>query len=158
MSRLPCVDHGWSTSVIGSAFFIAASPHRRIAASPHRRIAASPHRRIAAPPPPPPRPPPPAVPAASEAAVREAAPSCRHRHRHWHHRRGLPRAFEALLGLPENLLRPVPDTANRSLILTETEMLRNLDVEFRGNGFRGELYSRLVRGGPDRRARRPRVR
>jgi hypothetical protein len=28
--------------------------------------------------------------------------------------------FEALLGLPERLLRPVPDTANRSLTLAET--------------------------------------
>jgi hypothetical protein len=54
---------------------------------------------------------------------------------------------EALLGLPENLLQPVPDTANRSLTLAETEMLRNLNVEFRGNGLPDELYSRLVRGG-----------
>ncbi|MEV6111378.1 hypothetical protein AB0L59_02405 [Streptomyces sp. NPDC052109] len=62
-------------------------------------------------------------------------------------RAGLPRAFEALLGLPENLLQPVPDTANRSLTLAETEMLRNLNVEFRANGLPDELYSRLVRGG-----------
>jgi hypothetical protein len=62
-------------------------------------------------------------------------------------RGGLLRTFEALLGLPENLLRPVPDTANRSLTLAETEMLRNLNVEFRGNGLPDELYSRLVRGG-----------
>ncbi|MDO0927742.1 hypothetical protein QQY24_20875 [Streptomyces sp. TG1A-8] len=62
-------------------------------------------------------------------------------------RGGLLRAFEALLGLPGNLLRPVPDTANRSLTLAETEMLRNLNVEFRGNGLPGELYSRLVRNG-----------
>ncbi|MFJ4519769.1 hypothetical protein ACIP4Y_02255 [Streptomyces sp. NPDC088810] len=51
------------------------------------------------------------------------------------------------LGLPENLLQPVPDTTNRSLTLAETEMLRNLNVEFRGNGLRDELYSRLVRNG-----------
>ncbi|MFF2204195.1 hypothetical protein [Streptomyces sp. NPDC058145] len=57
-------------------------------------------------------------------------------------RGGPMRAFEALLGLPENLLRPVPDTANRSHTLAETEMLRNLDVEFRGNGLPDELYSR----------------
>ncbi|MEU2059288.1 hypothetical protein [Streptomyces sp. NPDC013455] len=62
-------------------------------------------------------------------------------------RGGLPRAFEALLGLPGNLLQPVPDTANRSLTLAETEMLRNLNVEFRGNGLPDALYSRLVRGG-----------
>ncbi|MEU1704186.1 hypothetical protein ABZ478_02120 [Streptomyces sp. NPDC005706] len=62
-------------------------------------------------------------------------------------RGGLMRSFEALLGLPENLLRPVPDTANRSLTLAETEMLRNLNVEFRGNGLPDGLYSRLVRNG-----------
>ncbi|EDY57471.1 hypothetical protein [Streptomyces sviceus] len=54
---------------------------------------------------------------------------------------------EQLLGLPENLLRPVPDAANRSLALTETEMLRNLNKEFRGNGLTDELYSKLVRNG-----------
>jgi hypothetical protein len=57
------------------------------------------------------------------------------------------RTFEALLGLPENLLRPVPGTANRSLTLAETEMLRTLNKEFRGNGLPDELYSRLVRNG-----------
>jgi hypothetical protein len=62
-------------------------------------------------------------------------------------RGGLMRTFEALLGLPENLLRPVPDTANRSLTLAETEMLRNLNKEFRGNGLPDELYSTLIRNG-----------
>ena len=61
--------------------------------------------------------------------------------------RGLMRTFEQLLGLPENLLQPVPDTANRSLTLAETEMLRNLNKEFRGNGLPDELYSKLVRNG-----------
>lgn len=60
---------------------------------------------------------------------------------------GLMRTFEQLLGLPENLLRPVPDAANRSLTLAETEMLRNLNKEFRGNGLPDELYSQLVRYG-----------
>ncbi|MFG2726410.1 hypothetical protein [Streptomyces canus] len=60
---------------------------------------------------------------------------------------GLMRTFEQLLGLPENLLQPVPDTANRSLTLAETEMLRNLNKEFRGNGLPDELYSKLVRNG-----------
>jgi hypothetical protein len=59
----------------------------------------------------------------------------------------LMRTFEALLGLPENLLQPVPDTANRSLTLAETEMLRNLNKEFRGNELPDELYSKLVRNG-----------
>ncbi|MEV0483196.1 hypothetical protein AB0I69_21640 [Streptomyces sp. NPDC050508] len=62
-------------------------------------------------------------------------------------RDGLLRTFEALLGLPANLLRPVPDAANRSLTLAETEMLRKLNVEFRGNGLPDELYSKLVRNG-----------
>ncbi|MFJ9536591.1 hypothetical protein ACIRPX_04960 [Streptomyces sp. NPDC101225] len=62
-------------------------------------------------------------------------------------RDGLMRTFEALLGLPAHLLRSVPDTANRSLTLAETEMLRNLNKEFRGNGLPDELYSRLVRNG-----------
>ncbi|MDH6570389.1 hypothetical protein M2160_005410 [Streptomyces sp. SAI-117] len=62
-------------------------------------------------------------------------------------RGGLLRTFEQLLGLPENLLQPVPDAANRSLTLAETEMLRNLNKEFRGNGLPDELYSKLVRNG-----------
>ncbi|MFE7815979.1 hypothetical protein ACFU5P_29375 [Streptomyces sp. NPDC057433] len=57
------------------------------------------------------------------------------------------RTFEALLGLPAGVLRPLPETANRSLTLAETEMLRNLDKEFRGNDLPEELYSRLVRHG-----------
>ncbi|MFJ4198467.1 hypothetical protein ACIP2Y_02385 [Streptomyces sviceus] len=62
-------------------------------------------------------------------------------------RTALLRTFEQLLGLPENLLQPVPDAANRSLTLAETEMLRNLNKEFRGNGLPDELYSKLVRNG-----------
>ncbi|MCX2925448.1 hypothetical protein [Streptomyces sp. NEAU-W12] len=62
-------------------------------------------------------------------------------------RDALVRAFEALLGLPAGVLRPVPETANRSPTLAETEMLRNLDKEFRGNDLPEELYSRLVRHG-----------
>lgn len=59
----------------------------------------------------------------------------------------LMRTFEQLLGLPDNLLQPVPDAANRSLTLAETEMLRKLNMEFRGNGLPDELYSQLVRYG-----------
>ncbi|WP_405917145.1 hypothetical protein [Streptomyces sp. NBC_00728] len=62
-------------------------------------------------------------------------------------RSGLMRTFEALLGLPGGLLAEVPDTANRSLTLAETEMLRMLNVEFRGNGLPDEIYSKLVRNG-----------
>lgn len=60
---------------------------------------------------------------------------------------GLMRPFEQLLGLPGNLLQPVPGATNRSLTLAETEMLRNLNKEFRGNGLPDELYSKLVRNG-----------
>ncbi|MFE2515160.1 hypothetical protein [Streptomyces mirabilis] len=62
-------------------------------------------------------------------------------------RDGLMRTFESLLGLPDGLLVPVPDAANRSLTLAETEMLRKLNREFRGNGLPDEVYSRMVRGG-----------
>ncbi|MEU9287617.1 hypothetical protein AB0D57_23600 [Streptomyces sp. NPDC048275] len=62
-------------------------------------------------------------------------------------RGGLMRTFESLLGLPDGLLVPVPDTANRSLTLAETEMLRKLNMEFRGNGLPDEVYSKLVRNG-----------
>ncbi|MFD8521120.1 hypothetical protein ACFV2D_14035 [Streptomyces capillispiralis] len=62
-------------------------------------------------------------------------------------RDGLMRTFEALLGLPGGVLEPDPETVNRSLTLAETEMLRNLNKEFRGNGLPEELYSRLVRHG-----------
>ncbi|MFF4045347.1 hypothetical protein ACFYZ5_01665 [Streptomyces chartreusis] len=62
-------------------------------------------------------------------------------------REGLMRTFESLLGLPKGLLRPVPDAANRSLTLAETEMLRNLNKEFRANELPPELYSQLVRNG-----------
>ncbi|MEU5311768.1 hypothetical protein [Streptomyces sp. NPDC021562] len=62
-------------------------------------------------------------------------------------RDGLLRTFEALLGLPGELLQHVPDAANRSFTLAETEMLRKLNVEFRGNGLPDELYSKLIRNG-----------
>ncbi|MFD0314974.1 hypothetical protein [Streptomyces flavalbus] len=62
-------------------------------------------------------------------------------------RDGLMRTFEGLLGLPEHVLRPAVDTANRSLSLAETEMLRHLNVEFRAHGLPEQLYSRLIRYG-----------
>ncbi|CAM5234178.1 Sulfotransferase family protein OS=Streptomyces fumanus OX=67302 GN=GCM10018772_03740 PE=4 SV=1 [Streptomyces fumanus] len=62
-------------------------------------------------------------------------------------RDALLRVFEALLGLPRNLLRAVPETANRSLTLAEAEMLRALNKEFREHELPEELYSRLVRNG-----------
>ncbi|MFD5519124.1 hypothetical protein [Streptomyces sp. NPDC127066] len=62
-------------------------------------------------------------------------------------RGGLTRTFESLLGLPGGLLEEVPDAADRSLTPAETEMLRILNREFRGNGLPDEIYSKLVRGG-----------
>jgi hypothetical protein len=62
-------------------------------------------------------------------------------------RDALLRTFEALLGVDRNLLCAVPDAANRSLTLAETEMLRNLNKEFRAHELPDELYSRLVRNG-----------
>jgi hypothetical protein len=39
------------------------------------------------------------------------------------------------------------DPGHRRITLAETELLRNLDQEFRGNGLPDEPYSRLVRNG-----------
>ena len=44
-------------------------------------------------------------------------------------------------------LRPRSGRGNRSLTLAETEMLRNLNKEFRANELPAELYSQLVRNG-----------
>ncbi|MGW3910079.1 hypothetical protein ACWEBX_00920 [Streptomyces sp. NPDC005070] len=62
-------------------------------------------------------------------------------------RGGLMRTFESLLALPCGLLAEAPDTFNRSLTSAETEMLRILNREFRGNGLPDEIYSNLVRNG-----------
>ncbi|MEV7365656.1 hypothetical protein [Streptomyces sp. NPDC091299] len=62
-------------------------------------------------------------------------------------RGGLLRTFESLLALPAGLLKEVPEAANRSLTSAETEMLRRLNIEFRGHGLPDELYSALVRNG-----------
>ena len=42
----------------------------------------------------------------------------------------LYRSFEALLGLPEGLLRPVADRSNRSLSHAEVELLRQVNLHF----------------------------
>ncbi|MER6525237.1 hypothetical protein [Streptomyces sp. NPDC001508] len=60
---------------------------------------------------------------------------------------GMMRRFEGLIGLPGNLPRSVPGAANRSPARAETEMLRNLDVEFRGNDLPDEPYSRPAGNG-----------
>ncbi|MFJ7963688.1 hypothetical protein [Streptomyces sp. NPDC096324] len=71
-------------------------------------------------------------------------------------RGGLTRTFESLLALPRGLLAEVPDTSRRSLTSAETEMLRILNREFRGNGLPDEIYSKLVRNGAVPRMRKSR--
>jgi hypothetical protein len=57
------------------------------------------------------------------------------------------RSFESLLGLPEQVLVPVPDAANRSLTLGEIEMVRHFNVAFRSSELPEHMYSRLIRYG-----------
>ena len=64
-----------------------------------------------------------------------------------HDREILLRSFETLLGLPSETLVPVPDAANRSLTLGETEMIRHFNIAFRDSGLPEELYSKYVRYG-----------
>jgi len=59
----------------------------------------------------------------------------------------LPRTFEALLGLPEEFLRPVSDRSNRSLNLVEAELVRQVNQVCASQGVKGPLYRQLVRHG-----------
>ena len=63
----------------------------------------------------------------------------------------LLRVFEALLGLPQDILELVPGVANRSLSWGEVELLRLLNVEFKKQGWPDSYYSRFVRHGGIRR-------
>jgi hypothetical protein len=56
----------------------------------------------------------------------------------------LLRTFEDLLGLPAGLLVSERDTENRSLTLAETELVRQINAEFRSRGWSDELYRRMV--------------
>jgi hypothetical protein len=56
----------------------------------------------------------------------------------------LMRTFEDLLGLPAGLLVSDRDTENRSLTLGETELVRQINIEFRNRGWSDELYRRMV--------------
>jgi hypothetical protein len=56
----------------------------------------------------------------------------------------LLRTFEELLGLPTGLLVLERDTENRSLTLGETELVRQINVEFLRRGWSDELYRRMV--------------
>jgi hypothetical protein len=62
-------------------------------------------------------------------------------------RAALLRTFEELVGLPAGLLVDEPDTENRSLTLGEIELVRQVNIEFRRNGWPDELYKQLVRQG-----------
>jgi len=59
----------------------------------------------------------------------------------------IPRTFEALLGLPEDFLRPVSDRSNRSLNLVEAELVRQVNQVCAAQGVKGPLYRQLVRHG-----------
>jgi hypothetical protein len=59
----------------------------------------------------------------------------------------LMRTFEDLLGLPAGLLVSERDTENRSLTLAETELVRQMNIEFRNRGWSDELYKKVVRMG-----------
>jgi hypothetical protein len=60
----------------------------------------------------------------------------------------IPRAFEALLGLPAGLLKqPVSDRSNRSLNLVEAELVRLLNGIVYPRGVRGPLFRRVMKEG-----------
>ncbi len=60
------------------------------------------------------------------------------------------RAFEGLTGLSEGTLEAVPDAANRSLTLPETEAVRAFNVAFRNEGLSRPLHSRVMNFGAAR--------
>jgi len=72
-------------------------------------------------------------------------------------RQALLRTFESLLGLPAGLLVPEDDVVNRSLTLAETEVVRQLNEEFKRREWPGASYARFVRYGAVKqmKARRP---
>jgi hypothetical protein len=59
----------------------------------------------------------------------------------------LLRRFEELLGLPAGLLVAERDAENRSMTLGETELVRQINIEFRRRGWSDELYRKVVRRG-----------
>jgi hypothetical protein len=62
-------------------------------------------------------------------------------------RSSLLRTFEQLVGLPSGLLVAQPNNENRSLSLGEIELVRQMNIEFKRNGWSDDLYLRLVRQG-----------
>lgn len=72
-------------------------------------------------------------------------------------RLGLLHAFEDLLGLPHGVLVLEEGIANRSLTFGEVELVRALNVVFKGREYPESWYARYVRYGavPGMKARRP---
>jgi hypothetical protein len=62
----------------------------------------------------------------------------------------LPRLFEGFLGLPEGMLVPAVDWANRSLDLTEAELVRSLDRIAREHDWPHEVYAGDVKASVSR--------
>ena len=56
----------------------------------------------------------------------------------------LMRTFEKLTGLPEGLLVPEPGSGNRSLTHGETEVIRQINIEFIKRGWPDSVYRQLV--------------
>ncbi len=59
----------------------------------------------------------------------------------------LMRTFERLLGVPPGLLAPEHGMTNRSLTLGEIELVRQLNIEFKRQGWSDDLYRDVVREG-----------
>ena len=62
-------------------------------------------------------------------------------------RLALLRTFESLLALPGGFLAPEDDVVNRSLTLAETEVVRQLNEEFKRREWPGASYARFMRYG-----------
>jgi len=62
-------------------------------------------------------------------------------------RTALTRTFEQMLGLPEGILVPETGWMNRSLTLGEIELVRLLNVAFKGRDYSSQSYKQFVRRG-----------
>jgi hypothetical protein len=61
-------------------------------------------------------------------------------------RRQLPAAFELLLGLPADTIRPVSTRSNRGLTWGECEMFRGINEAFAARGWPKDVRRRFIRG------------
>jgi hypothetical protein len=69
----------------------------------------------------------------------------------------LLRTFEALVDIPQGLLKKGDNRRNRSLTRGEIELIRQMNIEFKRQGWSGGLYKQLVVGGIDFRLRTGRL-